>query len=126
MLSHSNAYISYGVASVSRIDKLEGLFCKRAPKKRLYAAKETCSFIDPTNWSHPIYTYLFETPFRVWFHSRAYISHIFIYSRLLFVCYPFQYVYKLCTYPFQTPFRILSHSSGEISCILIYMCVLHS
>ena len=42
------------VALVSRIDKIIGLFCKRALKKRQYSAKETCNFIDPTNLSHPI------------------------------------------------------------------------
>jgi len=45
---------SYVVALVSRIDKIIGLFCKRALKKRQYSAKETCNFIDPTNLSHPI------------------------------------------------------------------------
>ena len=45
---------TYGVASVCWIDKIIGLFCKRALLKRLYSAKETCNFIDPTNGSHPI------------------------------------------------------------------------
>ena len=31
----------YGVALVSRIDKMIGLFCKRALQKRRYSAKET-------------------------------------------------------------------------------------
>ena len=31
-----------------------GLFCKRAIRKRRYSAKETYSFIDPTDRSHPI------------------------------------------------------------------------
>jgi len=44
----------YGVALVSRIDKMIGLFCKRALQKRRYSAKETCHFIDPTDRSHPI------------------------------------------------------------------------
>ena len=45
----------YGVASVSRIDKMIGLFCKRALQKRRYSAKETYNLIDPTDCSHPIY-----------------------------------------------------------------------
>ena len=45
---------TYGVALVSRIDKIVGLFCKRAPQKRQYSAKETYNFIDPTDRSHPI------------------------------------------------------------------------
>jgi len=44
----------YGVASDSRIDKIIGLFCKRAIQKRRYSAKETYDFIDPTDRSHPI------------------------------------------------------------------------
>jgi len=44
----------YGVALVSRIDKIIGLFCKRALWKGRYSAKETCNFIDPTDRSHPL------------------------------------------------------------------------
>ena len=44
----------YGVATVGRIDKIIGLFCKRAPYKRLYSAKETYNFKEPTDRSHPI------------------------------------------------------------------------
>ena len=46
--------LGYGVASVSRIDKIIGLFCKRDLLKRRYSAQETYDFIDPTNHSHPI------------------------------------------------------------------------
>ena len=46
--------VSYGVALVSRIDKIIGLFCKRALQKGEYSAQETCDFIDPTDRSHPI------------------------------------------------------------------------
>ena len=44
---------SYGVAAISRLLQIVGLFCKRALLKRLYSAKETCNFKDPTNRSHP-------------------------------------------------------------------------
>jgi len=44
----------YGVAYVSRIDKMIGLFCKRTLWKKQYSAKETYNFVDPTNRSHPI------------------------------------------------------------------------
>jgi len=43
-----------GVAAISRIPKIIGLFCKRALWKRRYSAKETCHFKEPTNRSHPI------------------------------------------------------------------------
>jgi len=45
---------TYGVASVSRINNIIGLFCKRALSKGRYSAKETCNLIDPADRSHPI------------------------------------------------------------------------
>jgi len=46
----------YGVATISRLLKIIGLFCKIALQKRLYSAKETYSFKEPTNRSHPTST----------------------------------------------------------------------
>jgi len=43
----------YGVAMTRRLLKIIGLFCKRALSKRLYSAKETYDFKEPTNRSHP-------------------------------------------------------------------------
>jgi len=40
------------VATISRHLKIVGLFCKRALQKRLYSAKETYNFKEPTNRSH--------------------------------------------------------------------------
>ena len=47
--------ISYGVATISRLLKTIGLFCKRALQKRRYSAKETYDFKEPTNRRHPIH-----------------------------------------------------------------------
>jgi len=44
----------YGVATISRLLKIIGLFCKRALQKRPFSAKETYTFKEPTNRSHPI------------------------------------------------------------------------
>jgi len=44
----------YGMATISRLLKITGLFCKRALLKRLYSAKEPYDFKKPTNRSHPI------------------------------------------------------------------------
>jgi len=46
----------YGVATISRLLKIIGLFCKRTLYKRLYSAKETHNFKEPNNRSHPIYS----------------------------------------------------------------------
>jgi len=65
---------TYGVATVSRIDKITGLFCKRALQKRRYSAKETNNFIDPTDRSHPIYIYIHMR------HIYIYTPHIYIHT----------------------------------------------
>jgi len=45
----------YGVATISRLLKIIGLFCKRALWKRRYSADENYNLKEPTNRSHPIY-----------------------------------------------------------------------
>jgi len=40
--------VLHGVATISRLLKIIGLFCKRALKKRRYSAKETNNFKEPT------------------------------------------------------------------------------
>ena len=45
---------TYGLATISRLLKIIGLFCKRALWKRRYSAKETYNFKEPTNRSHSI------------------------------------------------------------------------
>jgi len=48
--------IDYGVARVSRIDQITGLFCRISSLLLDSFAKETYNFIDPTDGSHPILT----------------------------------------------------------------------
>jgi len=42
------------MAAVRRLLEIIGLLCKRTLEKRLYSAKETYNFEEPTNRSHPI------------------------------------------------------------------------
>ena len=37
---------------------ITGLFCKRALLTRVYSAKQTYNFKEPTNHSHPIMSYV--------------------------------------------------------------------
>jgi len=46
--------MSYGVATVSGIDKIIGLFGRISSLLQGSFAKETCNFIDSTSCSHPI------------------------------------------------------------------------
>jgi len=73
--------ISYGVATIGRLLKIIGLFCKRALQKRLYSAKETYDFKEPTNRSYPIFgsrefsdlplphSYVWQTSSQMWHDS---------------------------------------------------------
>ena len=45
---------SYGVATISRLLKIIGLFCRILSLLSGSFAKETCNFKGPTNRSHPI------------------------------------------------------------------------
>jgi len=52
---------THRVATISRLFKIIGLFCKRDLEKRRYSAKETYNFKEPTTCSHP----LAVVPFRL-------------------------------------------------------------
>jgi len=49
---------THGVATISRLLKIIGLFCKRALQKRPIFSKDTCNFKEPTNRSRPMWIYL--------------------------------------------------------------------
>ena len=74
----------YGVATVSRIDKIIGLFCKRDLLKRRYSAKETCNLIDPTDRSHPISGSVFNMYINEHIHLHMYM-YIYIYIYNMYV-----------------------------------------
>jgi len=48
------SYRCYGVATISRLLQIIGLFCKRALRKRRYSAKKTYNFMEPIHRSHLI------------------------------------------------------------------------
>ena len=68
---------TYGVATISRLLKTIGLFCKRTPYKRQYSSKETCNFKEPTHRS-PI----------------AYMPYVYIIQH---ICHMSPYVYIIQT-----------------------------
>ena len=71
---------SYGVATMSRLLKSIGLFCKRALEKRLYSAEETCNFEEPTKRCHPICI------------SYAYPLYLLLYAPLCILQYILQFL----------------------------------
>jgi len=54
MNSSPHMNLSYEAATIRRLPKRIGLFCKRILLKRLYSARETYAFKEPTHHSHPL------------------------------------------------------------------------
>ena len=79
----NRAVAHYGVATISRMLKNIGLFCKRALQKRPVFCKETCIFKHPTHRSHPI------PGIR---HVCVFSSCIYVFS--LYICVPVRKVRK--------------------------------
>ena len=63
---------AYGVAIMSRLPGIIGLFCKRTLRKRLYSAKETYNLKEPTNRSHPIFQLRYATHCTTLQHTATY------------------------------------------------------
>jgi len=72
-------WMSRGIATMSRLLLIIGLFCQRALQKRLYSAKETYNFKEPNNHSHPIcrtYQRLCVTHLRRVSHISSHVTHM--------------------------------------------------
>jgi len=115
--SHMYGSDVYGVASISRLLKIIGLFCKRALKNRWNSAKETFNFKAPTNRSHPVVdlvvvrrnalTYSCDMT-HLWVMSHVWIRHvvdlvvthsIFIYDMICYIYVKFVFKwYSLLQY----------------------------
>ena len=76
LLSVIHLHVQYGVALVSRIDGIIGLFCKRALQTRQYSAEETYNLIDPTDRSHPIAVAHTQSHLHIFLHT--YLHHTYI------------------------------------------------
>jgi len=82
----------YGAATISRLLQIIGLFCKRALQKRLYSAKETYHFKEPTNCSHPIPSLALNVRW------AASVSCMMYSVLLCFTYYVLCITFVLCTY----------------------------
>jgi len=67
---------TYGVATISRLLKIIGLFCRISSLLQDSFAKETYQFEEPTDRSHPIWTYI---PYEhTCLHTR---NHVYMWLR---------------------------------------------
>jgi len=115
MYTCSPVYV-YKVATISRLPKNIGLFCKRALHKRLYSAQGTYHFKEPTNRSHPILILLYTTPL---VSSSSICIHILLY---VYTCTPVNAHLYFCTcIPILLYTTLLVSSSS--TCILLYMYI---
>jgi len=136
VMYHTGYHTWYGVALVSRIDKMIGLFCKRALSKRRYSAKETCHVIDPTDRSHPIsyivpcirpyIAFVYHALYDAWYHT---LYHTFAYIALIYHIYIYIYRY-ICMY--HAVYPTLYHTFSYIAFMshmlyhTLYPTLLHS
>ena len=84
-------YLCYGVATISRMLKNIGLFCKRALQKRPVFCKETCIFKHPTNRSHPILRIV-----HVSIQVFMYIHYVHVFIHLFMCKHSCIYVHTSC------------------------------
>ena len=61
-MAEAKWYLFYGVATISRLLKIIGLFCRIWVLLWGYFAKEIYDLMEPTNRSHPIYKNLADMP----------------------------------------------------------------
>ena len=107
--------IMYGVDTISRLLKIIGLFCERALWKRLYSAKETWTFKEPTNRSHPI----------AWSLLVLYV-YLCMYTYLSIYLYKY-YIYVFFYYLHKTGQRLTRWQCSlvtiDITCIFTYVYI---
>ena len=105
----------YGVDTISRLLKIIGLFCERALWKRLYSAKETWTFKEPTNRSHPI----------AWSLLVLYV-YLCMYTYLSIYLYKY-YIYVFFYYLHKTGQRLTRWQCSlvtiDITCIFTYVYI---
>jgi len=73
------------MATISRLLKIIGLFCKRALEKTLHSPIETCNFKEPTNRSHPVPRTRHPIP-RTPPHNMCAVTHIWTKGASKYAC----------------------------------------
>jgi len=80
----------YGVATISRLLNMIGLFCRISSLLEVSFAKETYTFKEPTSRSHPIIihvsTYMYE-------YVHVYV-YIYVYMYIDIYIHIYIYIYK--------------------------------
>jgi len=93
--------------------KIVGLCCKRALSKRRYSAKETFTFKEPTNRSHPIVHSAMISFLRMWATDAAAGATTDIPSAFTGVCVYVRVCLCLCVYA----------CVCESACVRVCMCL---
>jgi len=114
-------FFLYGMATVSRIDEIIGLFCRISSLLKVSFVKETYNFIDATNQSHPIWrmhtyeeltyahtyihthTHTYIGVIHVWDANSLYVQHGSFDSSRLHRTYSTQYTHNTHSLPLSPP-----------------------
>ena len=77
-------FARYGVATISRLLKITGLFCKKDLQKRQYFAKETYDLKEVTKLRHPICVYAYIHAYK-YPHKRTQMFTLWVMCWLIFL-----------------------------------------
>jgi len=86
--THNHTQMYHGVATISRLVKIIGLFCRISSLSLGSFAKETYHFKEPTTCSHPICIYTRVATCQTQQHARRQKQErdLFIAEHLMSVC----------------------------------------
>jgi len=124
---------------ISRLLKITCLFCKRALYKRLYSAKETYDFKEPTNRIHPtdesfmpisavvlpceyIYIHVYMPCIYIYIYIYIYI-HICMYTRICIHLYTLAHTYVQIISSTRVPHAHISNRTSMYTNMYTYIYV---
>ena len=117
---HMFTYNPYVVASINRLLKILGFFCKRALWKSRYSAKETKNFKEPTSRSHPIsicvYVCMKES-----ISIRTNHIYIYLYIYIYISIYLYMYIYAYSHRYLYLIIQIYVHKFMRCHYVYVYM-----
>ena len=113
-------FLVYGVAMISRLLKIIGLFYKRALQKRPIFYIETYNSKEPTNRSHPIVR-MFWIELQLWVDTDVESSSINEYVCIHIHIYIHTYTY-VCEYKIDLT-TVCVDAVLEICSIEMYVCI---
>jgi len=95
-ITHCTVLQCHSAATISRLLRIIGLFCKRALQKRLYSAEENYNFKEPTNRSHLTHCSVLQCHGAATLSLAPYTRYFHISWRVCVCVYTLTYISGVC------------------------------